>query len=79
MMMVNVHEAKTHLSRLLSDVQHTHQKIRICRNGQAIADLVPIQVAIRNPLLQCEALQGVAIHYDLTEPLSEDEWPERML
>ena len=79
MMVVNIHEAKTHLSRLLSDVEQTHQKVRICRNGQAVADLVPITASQRDPLLQCKELQGIEIKYDVTAPLSEDEWPEGIL
>ena len=40
---VNVHEAKTHLSRLLDDVQ-AGQDIIIARAGKPIARLVPLEV-----------------------------------
>jgi prevent-host-death family protein len=39
---VNVHEAKTHLSKLLERVEHG-EEIEIRRNGEAVAKLVPHQ------------------------------------
>lgn len=38
---VNVHEAKTHLSRLLEDVRHG-EEIVIAKSGRPCARLVPI-------------------------------------
>lgn len=40
MRQVNVHEAKTHLSKLLDSVEHGEQVV-IARNGKPVADLVP--------------------------------------
>jgi prevent-host-death family protein len=40
---VNIHEAKTNLSRLLAKVEANNETVVICRNGQPIADLVPHQ------------------------------------
>ncbi len=74
MLIVNTHEAKTHLSRLLNEIEKNHQTVRICRNGKAVADIVPIALA-HDPLKQCDALRGIEISYDVTAPLSEDEWP----
>ena len=37
---VNVHEAKTQLSRLLARVE-SGEEIRICRSGKPVAKLVP--------------------------------------
>ena len=39
---VNVHEAKTHLSRLLERVEHG-EEITIVRAGKPIARLVPVE------------------------------------
>lgn len=75
MIIVNTHEAKTHLSRLLVEMETHHQKIRICRNGKAIADIVPIKET-QNPLRQNKALMGIKMTYDPTLPLDEDEWGE---
>jgi prevent-host-death family protein len=39
---VNIHEAKTHLSRLIRRVQ-SGEEIVIARSGQPVARLVPVQ------------------------------------
>jgi prevent-host-death family protein len=41
---VGVHEAKTHLSRLLEDVA-AGEEVVITRRGEAVATLVPVQRA----------------------------------
>jgi prevent-host-death family protein len=45
---VNVHEAKTHLSRLLERVE-AGEEIVLARNGKAIARLVPVGNVARRP------------------------------
>jgi prevent-host-death family protein len=45
---VNVHQAKTHLSRLLERVE-AGEEIVLARNGKAVARLVPIGGAERRP------------------------------
>ena len=42
MTQVSVHEAKTHLSRLLHDVE-CGEEVIIARNGKPIAKLVPLE------------------------------------
>jgi prevent-host-death family protein len=37
---VNIHDAKTHLSKYLEQVINSHEPIVICRNGKPIAQLV---------------------------------------
>ncbi|NNM59011.1 MAG: type II toxin-antitoxin system Phd/YefM family antitoxin [Legionellales bacterium] len=39
MQFVNIHDAKTHLSRYLEAVVTNHEKIIICKNGKPIAQL----------------------------------------
>ena len=41
---VNVHEAKTHLSRLLAEVEAGHEVV-IARGGRPVARLAPLQPA----------------------------------
>ena len=48
MSVVNVHEAKTHLSRLLEEVE-AGEEVIIARNGKAIARLLPIALEPRRP------------------------------
>lgn len=43
-MIVNMHEAKTHLSRLVERVEHGEEVI-IGRNGRPVARLVPFEAA----------------------------------
>ena len=74
MKIVNVHEAKTKLSALLAEIEKTGEKVLICRNGEPIADLLPHRK--RNRLEPHPVMGKIGIHYDPTEPLSEDEWPE---
>jgi prevent-host-death family protein len=45
---VNVHEAKTHLSRILERVERGEEVV-IARSGRPVARLVPIAGKIREP------------------------------
>jgi prevent-host-death family protein len=40
MLFVNIHDAKTHLSKYLERIVQTHEEIIVCKNGQPIAKLV---------------------------------------
>jgi antitoxin (DNA-binding transcriptional repressor) of toxin-antitoxin stability system len=76
MIIVNTHEAKTRLSQLLMEIEKHHEVVRICRNGVAVADIIPIRPT-GDPLKQHKKLQkGVKILCDLTEPLTEEDWPQ---
>lgn len=44
---VNVHEAKTHLSKLLAEVENGHE-IVVARDGKPVAKLVPFPVKKKN-------------------------------
>jgi prevent-host-death family protein len=75
MQIVNIHEAKTRLSALLADVEKTGQTVRICRNGKAVADLVPHRH--RDRLSPHPVMGRLTLDYDPVEPLASDEWPEQ--
>jgi prevent-host-death family protein len=66
---VNVHEAKTHLSRLLESVEEGEEVI-IARAGKPIAKLVPLRTTkTRRP----GGLKGkLRIGKDFDEPLPDD-------
>ena len=55
---VNVHEAKTHLSRLLVRVE-AGEEIRIARAGKVVARLVPASAAPRVSNLRRAKLNSV--------------------
>ncbi len=66
---VNVHEAKTHLSRLLERA-HGGEEIILAKGGKPYARLVPLaQEEPRQPGL----LRGEAVTDEFFEPLPEDE------
>jgi prevent-host-death family protein len=46
---VNVHEAKTHLSKLLDEVESGHEVV-LARNGEPCAKLVPIAMRKQRPM-----------------------------
>ena len=66
---VNVHEAKTHLSRLLEQA-HAGEEIILAKAGKPYARLVPLAepVAVRRP----GRLSGI-LGDDFFAPTSEDE------
>jgi len=67
---VNIHEAKTHLSRLLEEVA-AGAEIVIARAGKPIARLVPIEAAPRPKLLGLLAGQ-IEVPGDFDAPLPPD-------
>ncbi len=70
MVTVNVHEAKTHLSRLLANVE-AGEDVVIARNGKPVARLVSCHQLVRR---QPDLLKGKYVVPDsFFDPLSEDE------
>ncbi len=67
---VNVHEAKTHLSRLLKQVE-AGEEVIIARNGEPVARLVSSKTRRRR---QPGSMKGIIeIDDRFFEPLSEEE------
>ncbi|WP_448204464.1 type II toxin-antitoxin system Phd/YefM family antitoxin [Azospirillum sp. sgz302134] len=69
--MVNIHEAKTHLSRLLEHVSHG-EEIIIAKSGKPIARIVPIDDA------PADRTPGIAkgeflVDESFFDPLPDDE------
>jgi len=68
MQIVSVHEAKTHLSRLLEAVV-SGEAVIIARHGHPVARLVPVVADVREP----GALKGrLKIGADFDDPLPEE-------
>ena len=76
MLMVNVHHAKTHLSRLLVRVE-AGEEVVIARNGQPVARLISCGVS---PKRRFGALAGrITVDESFFDPLPEQElaaWEE---
>ena len=69
---VNVHQAKTELSRLLLDVERGDEVV-IARNGAPVARLVPFQAA-RAKRLRVDTWKGrVQMAVDFDAPLTDAE------
>ena len=67
MKIVNIHEAKTHLSRLLERVADG-EEIILARAGKPVAKLVPLKPKPRRP----GGLKGrFRIHADFDDPLPD--------
>lgn len=73
MITVNVREAKTRFSSLLSQVEKKGDAVLICRNGKPGADLVPHRRIKRN-IKPHPHLSKIKINYDPTKPLTPEEW-----
>ena len=75
--MVNVHEAKTHFSKLL-DRAHAGEEIILAKAGQPYARLVPLK-AEEKARRQPGRLKGMKLTDAFFEPLPDDElrlWEE---
>ena len=40
---INIYDAKSRLSRLITDIQHTGHGVIIARNGRPVAELAPLR------------------------------------
>lgn len=67
---VNVHEAKTHLSRLLAEVERG-QPVTIARAGRPVARLVPAMTPPQRVLGQERGKIWIAPDFDAPMP---DDW-----
>ena len=70
---VSIHEAKSHFSALVAQVEDRHEHVIICRYGRAVAKLSPISRGKRTET--DAALRNVKINDDLTLP-SVEEWKD---
>ena len=70
MVVVNVHEAKTHLSRLLAQVE-AGEEVVIARNGKPVARLVHCQPQGRPRFGSMAGL--ISVDDSFFEPLPEEE------
>ncbi|MBI2339940.1 MAG: type II toxin-antitoxin system Phd/YefM family antitoxin [Deltaproteobacteria bacterium] len=74
---VNIHEAKTHLSKYLRRVQEG-QQVTLCKKGSPIAEIIPFRPQKKGSSWQ---YLGIAKHLigrvakDFDKPLSEKELP----
>ena len=72
---LNIHEAKTTLSRVLAQIERDGSRFTICRNGQPVADLVP-HVPSRRSRVD-PFLSRVRIHGDIMTPTAIEDWENK--
>jgi len=80
MITVNMHEAKTRLSELVKAVEERNETVVLCRDGREVAEIrrrVKRRPA-RDLTPAARFLPQLAPGYRPTEPLTEDEWPDRV-
>jgi len=76
MTQVTVHEAKTHLSRLLAAVE-AGEEIVVCRGRHPVAKLVPVKEASRKrPPVGVPTSKPVRYSMDCFAPLTDSELAE---
>jgi prevent-host-death family protein len=68
MQIINIHEAKTHFSRLLFRA-HSGEEIIIAKAGEPYAKLVPLSPAEK----RCPGIAKGTVTDDFFEPLPEEE------
>jgi len=80
MIQVNMHEAKTRLSKLVKAVEERGETVLLCRHGKPVAQLNRAGRARRrfNRLKPHSKLSRIQINYEPVEPLQPDEWPQAL-
>ena len=68
---VNVHEAKTHLSRLLAEVEKG-QEIIVARDGKPVAKIVPFKPQKKNRIKFGDLKGKIWIADDFDDPLPDE-------
>lgn len=76
MVTVNLYEAKTQFSRLVSAVEKRGERVILCRNGIPVADLVPHASIPSKSLDPDPVLVGARFLGDATAPLEAGDWPK---
>ena len=71
---INMHEAKTQLSRVVEEIARTGEIYLICRDGEPVAELRSYKPPT-NPL-EVDPKLKVVFHEDPTAPLEPEDWPE---
>jgi len=74
---INLYEAKTHLSKLIAEIEAEGERVILCRNGVPVADLVRHQPSAADVEPDPE-LAGARYVSDPCAPLDESDWPEAL-
>lgn len=78
MIMVNTHEAKSCLSKLLVQIEQQGEVVWICRGGKPVARLMPLERSAHDPLSANPKLKPLRINGDICAPLDDEDWPDAL-
>ncbi len=74
---VNLYEAKTHLSKLVAEIELGGELVVLCRNGKPVADIVPHRIS--GVAVEPDPdLAGAQYFGDPCAPLDPSDWPEAL-
>jgi antitoxin (DNA-binding transcriptional repressor) of toxin-antitoxin stability system len=71
---INMHEAKTKLSKVVREVLKTGEVYLLCRNGTPVAE-IRAYVPSRN-VLKVDRRLAVKLKGNPSAPLDKEDWPE---
>lgn len=71
---LSIQDVETEIFSVLLEIEKRGEQFVICRDGVPIADLTPHRKKSR--LTPHPFISQVKVHYDPTEALTDDEWPE---
>lgn len=77
MKVVNLYEAKTHLSKLVAGIEAEGELVVLCRNGVPVADIVPHNSS-GGAVEPDPELMGAHYLGDPCAPLDASDWPEAL-
>ena len=71
---ITIYEAKTHLSRLIAQVEKTGRPVTICRGRKPVVEIVRRRAA-KDLRKRDPKLSEVKFFCDPSEPLTAEMWP----
>ncbi len=74
---VNLYEAKTHLSKIVAQIEAEGELVVLCRNGVPVADIVPHN-SPGEAIAPDPDLMGAQYLGDPCAPLDASDWPETL-
>ncbi len=75
---VSIEEAASQLPKLIERVQAGHASLVITKEGSAVAYITPVPTPPKRATAPHPQLSKINVGYDPSEPLKQDEWPDRL-
>lgn len=70
---LSIQEVETQFMFFLMEIEQKGETFVICQNGKPVAELAPYRRKSR--ITPHPVISRVTLHYNPTEPLTQDEWP----